>query len=121
MAQDKALGRRLARAREVRHMSQRELSEAAGLTEQALSRIETGVREPRLATLKSLAAALRVSVDDLVEGGPRRAVPRAYRPEVERIADLLSEASHETVRLARRLVEVLVEERGDRAHRRKSR
>lgn len=115
MPRSKKLGLRVARLRAGRKMSQRELSEAAGITEQALSRIENGVRAPRVDTVRRLADALRVGVGDVIDEGKPRSTPKGLRPEIERITELLRDAPHETVRLARRIVEVLVDERTKRA------
>lgn len=51
--------------RELRGMSPRQLADAAGISPAYLSQIEGGQREGSLATLKALAAALRVGLDDL--------------------------------------------------------
>lgn len=55
-----------------RGLSVPELAAAAGITASALNRIEKGVRTtgPRMDTLRNLAAALEVSVEDLLEEVP---------------------------------------------------
>jgi transcriptional regulator with XRE-family HTH domain len=114
MPSSKKLGLRVARLRADRKMSQRELAEAAGITEQALSRIENGVRAPRVDTVRRLSEALRVSVGAILDEGKTKPAPKGLRPDVEKITELLHDVSHDTVRLARRLVEVLVDERAKR-------
>ena len=52
--------------REHRGLSQKTLADAAGIAVPYLSQIETRKREPSTDVLKRLAAALRVSVDDLI-------------------------------------------------------
>lgn len=47
----------LSRARQRAGLSQREMARQAGLTQAAISRLESGARLPRLETLLSLAAA----------------------------------------------------------------
>ncbi len=47
-------------------MTQADLAEAAGLDQADVSRIERGQREPSGRTLRALADALDVTVDDLV-------------------------------------------------------
>lgn len=110
----KKVGLRIARLRAERKMSQRELAEAAGITEQALSRIENGLRAPRVDTVRRLAEALRVALGDVLDEGKLKPAPKGLRPDVEKIAELLQDVPHDTVRLARRLVEVLVDERAKR-------
>ncbi len=51
--------------REHRAMSARQLAAAAGVSPAFLSQIETGARDGSFETIKRIAAALRISVDDL--------------------------------------------------------
>ena len=53
--------------REYRGLSQTQLAEAAGVTQAMVTMIETGRRKGQTSTLKRLADALGVGVDDLVE------------------------------------------------------
>ena len=61
------IGARLQSLLEERKMSRRELSAKTGLTEAAISRYITGQREPRTITLSSIARALDVSIDELLQ------------------------------------------------------
>lgn len=51
--------------REHRGLSAKDLAETAGISAAYLSQIETGARDGSFATMKRIAAALRLSVDDL--------------------------------------------------------
>lgn len=51
--------------RDLRGLSAKALAEAAGISPAYLSQIESGQREGTLSTMKSLAEALGVSLDDL--------------------------------------------------------
>lgn len=77
MAHKASFGERVKQAREARGMSQRELSEAAGLHKSHIPLIEGGRRENvALDTARAIAAALNVSVGWLTNGegaGPSRA------------------------------------------------
>jgi len=53
--------------REFRSMTQKELAEAAGLSQSYLSEIERGAREGTLSTIKALAKALAVPLTVLTE------------------------------------------------------
>lgn len=55
--------------REHRGLTVKALAEAAGITPAYLSQLETGKRDGTVATVKKLADALGVSVDDLVGEG----------------------------------------------------
>lgn len=52
--------------RETRGMTVKDLAAAAGVSAPYLSQIESGLREGGVATLKKLAAALRLRIDDIV-------------------------------------------------------
>ena len=54
---------------EDRHMNQRQLAEAAGLTETSVSRYLNGTRIPNLETLTDLCDALNVTPNDLTGYG----------------------------------------------------
>lgn len=64
------LGRRIAAARASRGLSQAELAEALGLTQSAISRIESGDRAVDSLELAALARHLGVSILDLLEEQP---------------------------------------------------
>ncbi len=78
--------------REGRGWTQEQLAEAAGLSRDAISRIERGDREPKLVTLEAIAAAVGVDVARLMAGGkkPSRIPRRARHHRVEMIAQALS-------------------------------
>jgi transcriptional regulator with XRE-family HTH domain len=52
-------------ARECRGWTQTELAQAAGMRQVQVSRLERGLRQPRLETARKLADALDTSVDRL--------------------------------------------------------
>jgi len=58
-------GEKLRRWRSRRALSQRELAALAGLQHVTVARLETGSRQPRPKTIRVLAKALDVSVDEL--------------------------------------------------------
>ena len=57
---------RLAQVRQARGMTQEQLAEASGVHRVTIARIETGEVSPKAETLKRLADALGVLVDDLM-------------------------------------------------------
>ena len=52
--------------REYRGLSAKALAESAGITQAYLSQIETGKRDGTIGTMKKIADALKVTIDDLV-------------------------------------------------------
>ena len=63
------LGRRIARFRKERLLTQVKLAELAGLCPRYISDVETGRKIPRMDTIARLAAGLRVSIGELVREG----------------------------------------------------
>ncbi|HEX5850897.1 MAG TPA: XRE family transcriptional regulator [Rubrobacter sp.] len=68
------VGRRLREARLTRDMTQEEVSAASGVSVAHLSRLESGARQPSVATLLNVAAGLGISISDLLEA-PREPGP----------------------------------------------
>jgi transcriptional regulator with XRE-family HTH domain len=58
---------KLAALRAQRGLSQRALAELSKVTNVTIARIESGVYDPRLSTLRQLAKALKVKVADLID------------------------------------------------------
>jgi transcriptional regulator with XRE-family HTH domain len=63
-----SFGDNLRIARERHDLSQEQLGVYAGLSATTVYRLEVGEREPRLATVMTLARALDMSVADLIHG-----------------------------------------------------
>ena len=62
------IGRKIAEKRQSESLSQVALAEEAGISQVALSRIETGHAQPRPTTLRRIAAALGISARELLAG-----------------------------------------------------
>lgn len=60
---------RLAEVRQAKGMTQEQLAAATGVHRVTIARIETGEASPKAETLKRLADALGVPMDDLMEAG----------------------------------------------------
>ena len=60
-------GIKLARIRKEKGLSQEKLSEVSGVSRVTIARFETGVSSPKLQTLKRLADALKVPIDELID------------------------------------------------------
>lgn len=63
----KQLGKNIKRIREQKEMTQGDICRALNLDRGYISSIESGKRNPTLSTLKKLADALKVSVDELLK------------------------------------------------------
>lgn len=65
---ENTLGERIRAAREVRGLRQDQLAELARLSQEYISRIETGIKkDPRVSTIGRIAKALGVSISTLLE------------------------------------------------------
>lgn len=69
-----AIAEQVAREREARGLSQRELGELTGTTQSAIARLESGGRPPRIDTLLRIANALDCAL--VVELRPRTSTDR---------------------------------------------
>lgn len=59
------LGRRIARCRKLKELTQAELAEAAGISKGYLVAIERGRRRPGIKTIGRIANYLHLKIDDL--------------------------------------------------------
>jgi len=80
------LARNVKHLREARGLTQLQMSRLAGLPRATWSHLETGAANPTLAVLVRVAAALQVSLEELVraEHGDTRRYPRGTLPVRER-------------------------------------
>ncbi len=102
---------RLRRLRAQRQLTQEDLCERAGISVDAVSRIENGNRTPTLETLQRLSRALGVRVVDLVGTGD---LPRiSHSPSIQRIISLLEPQSLSTHESAEKLIRVLIQSSTD--------
>ena len=109
------LAKRVAAARLRSGLTQAQLAEASGVTDETISRIERGRYEPAVSTLFRLAEALDISLDRLAGepardgGGARRRAPSGVPPIVRRLRariDLLTpDAQRALLAIAERLPE----------------
>ncbi len=70
---------RLREVREEKFVTQAELSKRTGVTEATISRIETGVTQPRISTTRKLAAGLGVEPEQLVARSEVETLPGSLR------------------------------------------
>ena len=87
-----ALGERMAQFRKARGITQAQIAEALGLTQQTYQSYEVGRRRIPVSTLPSVARALSVSLEDLfgeTENAPRKRGPAPkWQKHIDAIAQL---------------------------------
>ena len=66
------VGRNFARIRREKGLTQEQMEERSGFSQQYISGLEQGQRNPTVVSLYELAQALRVSPLDLLSGEPAR-------------------------------------------------
>lgn len=92
-------------------MTQAALAEAAGVTDETVSRIERGAYEPALSTVVAVAEALGLSLDELAGAGSdepaRRPRSRPDSPVAARITERIGLLDPATLRAVLRLVEAI--------------
>jgi len=74
------VGRNFARIRRAKGLTQEEVAEVSGFSQQYLSGLEQGHRNPTVVTLFELAQALRIRPVDLLEEPPEAASPAKRGP-----------------------------------------
>lgn len=84
-----ARGENIRKARLKAGWTQKQLGEKMGITLQTVAQWETGRRTPKFETLQKLAAALGVSVNDLLDSAETTAAP-TIPPGFEPLPDLVS-------------------------------
>lgn len=77
-----AVGKNIRRLRESRHMTQRELGQIAGVSDKAVSTWENESKEPRIETVRKIAAFFGVSVDEIL----KEESASAYYADLERMS-----------------------------------
>ena len=82
--------RRIRQLRDNAGLTQERLCELAGISSDAISRIEGGVRVPRLDTLEKLARVFDTDVSSLVSSD-KEPEPATYPPSIMRIVYLLQQ------------------------------
>ena len=77
------LGTRIAERRKAQDLTQAELGDLVGVTQQQIASFEIGRRRIPVSTLPLLAKALGVSVEALIEGKARSAAKRGPAPKLQ--------------------------------------
>ncbi len=84
----KVVGDRVKRARRDVGLTQAALAEAAGISDETISRIERGAYEPAVSTMMALTDALGVSLDSLAgRSEAQKATPRVEAPLLRRLTE----------------------------------
>ena len=86
-----ALGGRIARLRKEQDITQAQLAELVGATQQTLNSYETGRRRVPVSLLPAIAKRLGVSVEDLLDDGNKPASKRGPTPKLQQQMDRINQ------------------------------
>ena len=101
-----AVARRIGETRKRRGFTQEELAARAGISSTHMGVIERGIKVPNLDTFVSLANALEVSADELLQD----VVDKSCESASSELSELISRQSPEMQRKIYRAVRALVEQ-----------
>lgn len=107
-------GERLRSLRQTRKLTQADLAERAGVTDETVSRVERGAFEPALSTAIALAQALGTPLDALTGSGAEEAshsLPRPIAPSVQKLVDLVLALDSDAQMALLRMAELLYAKR----------
>lgn len=102
----KALGDRVREVRQGAGLTQAQLAETAGITDETVSRLERGAYEPALSTMIAVAEALDVDPFDLVRGEPVH-VRTIRSPIARKLQSVVARLDPESQSVLLRLSELL--------------
>lgn len=98
----KRLGQRIARIRQEKGMSQAQLGQIVGVSEEQVAEVEAGIRRPPLSVMPALAACLGIAISDLVDDKQL-----SLSPGMQRHVEALKKLSRSDQRFVMRMTEIL--------------
>jgi transcriptional regulator with XRE-family HTH domain len=98
----KRLGKRIARMRQEKGMSQVQLGQIVGVSEEQVAEVEAGIRRPPLSVMPALAACLGIAISDLVDDKQL-----SLSPGMQRHIETIKRLSKADQRFVMRMAEIL--------------
>ncbi len=103
------IGRRIAKFRKESGLSQEELAEKSGKMVNTISKLERGIGDPKITTLKEVATGLNVNLLDLIDVEEQNST--RYKKSNEKIINhievMLRSMDEQTLAIAEKQIEVL--------------
>ena len=106
------LGERVAQLRKARSITQVQLAEALGVSQQTVQAYEVGRRRIPVSTLRLLAKTLDVSLDELMAEGEHAPRKRGPVPRVQRQLERISALPKPKQRAVMDVIEALLAQQG---------
>ena len=102
------LGERVARLRKDNHITQVQLAEALGVSQQTMQAYEVGRRRIPVSALPVLARTLAVSLEALLDHAPHGAKKRGPTPKLQQHMDRISQLPKTQQRLVMQMLETVL-------------
>lgn len=97
---EKAMGRRVARLRREKQLTQAQLAEILDVASETISRLERGISMPSLKTFENISHALNVPLKAIFDFEyPQKSQDKASEREIARIVNLLKTRKTEEIKI----------------------
>jgi transcriptional regulator with XRE-family HTH domain len=106
------LGTRIAERRKAQGLTQAQLGELAGVTQQQIASFEIGRRRVPVSTLPLLAKALDVSIETLIGGSTKAAGKRGPAPKLQQQLERISQLPKARQRVVSEVLDSLLAQAG---------
>lgn len=106
------LGTRIAERRKAQDLTQAQLGELVGVTQQQIASFEIGRRRIPVSTLPLLAKALNVSIEALIGGSDKATSKRGPAPKLQQQLEQLSRLPKTQQRLVSQLIDTVLQQHG---------
>ena len=102
------IGRKVAKLRKARHLSQEEFAEKSGKMVNTISKIERGIGDPKITTLRDIAKGLEVDLFELLDIDMNNNARHKKSNEkiINRIDVLLQSLNERTLQIIEKQIEV---------------
>ena len=104
------IGRKIAKLRKERHLSQEELAEKSNKIVNTISKLERGIGDPKILTLKDVADALDIDLQELIDVEEKNSTnyKKSHEKTINRIEHILRSLDEQTLAIAEKQIEVLL-------------
>lgn len=105
----KTLGRRIAKLRKQKGMSQEDFADTSGKMINTISNIERGLSDPKVTTLMSISQALNISIEELFSENKPQQSTEELPSNIATILQILKKQDDKTLKVIQKQIEALLE------------
>lgn len=104
------IGRKIAKLRKEHNLSQEELAEKSGKMVNTISKLERGIGDPKILTLKDVAAGLETSLFELIDVEEKNSASykKSNEKVINRIEHILRSMDEQLLEIAEKQLEILL-------------